>query len=131
VILRVNPALIPGIIAGRLDAQTTAQAQLRKQIRYCFAGMRGQAGMVLAFGNNPNPNVGNRLAALANSLLKEEYKDLFDREGAEAVMRDYHTITSNPALSGIIDLEVYFLILPEFSDAIRTYEDECIPPEAD
>lgn len=128
VTLRVSPALIPGIIAGRSDVLATAQAQLRKQLSYCFRSMKGQAGMVLAFGSNPDPNVGNRLAAIVTSLLREEYKELFARERAEAVMRDYHTITSNPAENGLIELEVFFITLPTFPDVIKTYGAECTPP---
>lgn len=131
VTLRVSPSLIPGIMAGKADARATAQAQLRRQMHYCFANMRGQAGMVLTFGSNPDPNIGNRLAALANALLREEYEDLFARQRAEAVMRDYHTITTNPAQNGVIELEVFFITLPEFPDIIGTYGATCVPPQSD
>lgn len=86
--------------------------------------------MVLAFGSNPNPSTGNKLANLATSLLREEFDNLFAQKGAETVMRDYHTITNNPAQNGIIELEVFFINLPEFPDIIKIHGSECIPPNS-
>lgn len=129
VTLRINPDLIPAIMAGRPEARTAAQAQLRTQIRYCFARIRGQAGMVLAFGNNPNPAIGERLAGLATGLLNQEYPDLFPQEsGRKTAIRNYHTITNNPGLNGVIELEIFFITLPDYPDIIETYGAKCEPP---
>ncbi len=130
VTLRIKPDLIPAIVAGRPEAKSTAEAQLRPQIRYCFAQVRGQAGLVLAFGHNPTPAVGEELAKLATSLLTE-YSELFPQEeGRIALIRNYHDIRSrsDPRLNGRIDLEVFFLTLPDYPDVIKTYGAKCTPP---
>ncbi len=129
VTLRINPALISDVMVGRPQARATAQAQLRTQIRYCFARIRGQAGMVLAFGNNPAPSVGERLAELATGLLNQEYPDLFPQEeGRRTAIRNYHHITTDPKLNGVIDLDVFFITLPEYPDILKTYGEKCTPP---
>lgn len=122
--LRINQDLISAIAADRPDARASAQAQLRTQIRACFSQMQGQAGMVLAFGANPIPATGTKLAALATELLKQEYRGIF----GQSAVRNYHTISSDPYVNGTIDLEVFFINLPGSSSVLETYGPECIPP---
>jgi hypothetical protein len=88
-------------------AKNSEQDWVRGQIRQEFRDYASQrAGVVLAFGNSPQPAEGNRLAAEVNRIQHEEVPDVF----GPAILRDYHVINRDTSQRGIVDVEVYFLI---------------------
>lgn len=88
-------------------AKSVEQDWVRGQISQEFREYASErAGVVLTFGNSPQPAEGNRLAAEVNSLLLEEFPDVF----GSAILRDYHVINRDTSQRGIVEVEVYFLI---------------------
>ena len=117
-VLRVKQDLLPGFFANDAQALKAVDAHLTPQIRHCFESLSGKAsaGIVLAFGANADAGRGNRLAAAATKILLREYPDLF----RNALVYNYHELTTRPADIGTISLKIHFITAPGVFDAVGT-----------
>lgn len=124
VTFRIDPDLVPALLTGSTNAQATARTQLLAQMHSCFDQRNAEAGVVLAFGANPIPGNGNRLAEEATQLLESDFENLFNK----SVMRNFHTITGDPFANGSVDVEIYFLSRPGLPNPAEELGESCTPP---
>ncbi len=120
--LRTDPSLF---FSSDSKERQTAETQLRQQIHACLDSATGtKAGMVLATGYNPDVSSGHDLALRAMSLLKQEIPAPF----AATVQKDYHALTVDPLLNGMITLEVYFVDDARVPALKSLLGGQCTPP---
>lgn len=121
VTLRTDPSLF---FSSNVNDRQTADNQLRQQIRNCLDGATGaKAGLVLATGYNPGVDNGHSLARRAMSLLQE-----IPGPFAGTVQKDYHGLTVDPLLNGMITLEVYFIDDARVPALKTLLGGQCTPP---
>lgn len=122
VTLRTDPTLF----LSTSDAdKRAADKQFRDQIHSCLNQTVGsKAGMVLAEGYNPHIENGHTLAKRVISLLSAELGDVF----VNAVPKDYHRLSNDPYLNGMVTLEIYFVADPRIRLPKDLLGKQCTPP---
>lgn len=122
VTLRADPALF---LSPNATERRTAETQFRNQIHSCLDSAAGaRMGLMLGTGYNPDVTNGHTLARRAMAILHEE----IPAASAGAVQKEFHALTNDPLLNGIVTLEVYFIADPKVNLPKALLGSQCAPP---
>lgn len=122
VTLRTDPALF---LSSNANDKRAAESQFRAQIHACMDSAAGaKTGLVLATGYNPDTTNGHDLAQRAMAILREEMPAVF----GNPVQKDYHALTEDPLLNGMVTLEIYFVSDPKVNLPRTLLGSQCTPP---
>jgi hypothetical protein len=80
--------------------------------------------LVLATGYNPDATNGQALAKRVVSLLSNEFRDVF----GSTVQKDFHALSNDPYLNGMVTLEIYFVADPRVRLPRDLLGKQCNPP---
>ncbi|MCL4394432.1 MAG: hypothetical protein M1482_06445 [Chloroflexi bacterium] len=120
--LRTDPTLF--LSASASDKQA-AESQFGAQIHSCLdSAAGGKIGLVLGTGYNPDVTNGHELAQRAMAIVQEEIPSLM----GNAVQKDYHALTNDPLLNGMVTLEMYFIADPKVTLPKALLGAHCQPP---
>lgn len=122
VTLRTDPVLF---LSANASDKRAAESQFRSQIHACLdSAASARTGLVLGTGYNPDTTNGHTLARRAMAILREEMPAVF----ANTVQKDYHALTDDPLLNGLVTLEMYFVADPKVTLPKALLGSQCTPP---
>jgi hypothetical protein len=122
VTLRTDPSLF---LSANATDKRNAENQFRSQIHTCLDAAAGsRSGLVLGTGYNPDVTNGHVLARRAMALLREEMPTLF----SSTIQKEYHALTDDPLLNGMVTLEMYFVSDPRVNLPRALLGAQCTPP---
>ena len=128
VTIRLDPRLVPDWVSDSANNKNAAREQIRSQLDSCLEGINkneGRAGLVLAYGGNPDPLRGEKIASEASSLLRSQFSKLFN-DGT--VIKNFHDLQKDPTANGKIVLEIYLMRGGSSADFLPLKQNACVPP---
>ncbi len=120
--LRADPTLF---LSASANDKRTAENQFRQQIHACLDNAAGsRVGLILGTGYNLDVTNGHALARRAMAVMREEVPTLF----GSTVQKEYHALTNDPFMNGMVTLEIYFVADPKVNLPKALLGMQCQPP---